>query len=186
MDLMRAEQHNAVAFTRGRGELPNAFVIQANHGGEPAGTVQVLPLLRHAQMTLENTATDRLEIHDPRESFQMIAYPVAQIAFEYRVGGSANGPIIKRTLQLAGHAFRMAPPTRHAACQRHVGRHMSAREKRHPQVSRLNRRQIFRFVMNDMPTGSHAPDVVNGLGEYGVSGWQRPVRAMLQALGLAN
>jgi hypothetical protein len=25
-----------------------------------------------------------------------------------------------------------------------------------------------------------------GLGEYGVSGWQRPVRAMRQALGLAN
>jgi len=60
---MRAEQHHTVAVgTIGVGVLPRAGDVQPHHRLDPAGTIQIRPLIGEAQMRLDDAPADGFEI----------------------------------------------------------------------------------------------------------------------------
>src|SRR6185312_4189052 len=85
IDPVGAEEHDAVANATLLGEPPDSVCIELDHGGEPALAVEVEPLLGHAQMALDDSAADRLDIDDAGEVAEGSAEPFAEIGLERRL-----------------------------------------------------------------------------------------------------
>jgi len=66
------EQHHAVSVAAvGIGELPSPLVIETHERLDPAGAIEVGPLVAHAQMHFDDASADGLGIEDAGVALEM-------------------------------------------------------------------------------------------------------------------
>src|SRR6266511_281595 len=94
---MRTEQHHAVSVTPVRiGEVPSPLVIEAHECLDPAGAVEVRPLIAHAQVHFDDTAADGLGVDDAGIALEMPADPRAAIVLDGTIACGVHRPMVER------------------------------------------------------------------------------------------
>src|SRR5271167_4739022 len=128
--------------------------IELDHGVEPAGPVDVEPLLGHPQMAFDDAAADGLDIRNAGETLEASPRPIADIPLEHGIRRGMHGPIVEGAFgsRLPG---RMTPPFGPAVEAYDVRRDMRPCEIGHPEMARLEPREIFGFGVDDSAPGSH-------------------------------
>src|SRR5579862_3668255 len=109
---VRAEQHDAVTLAAVVVvKNPVAILVEPDQRLDPAGTVEIGPLVGEAQMRLDDGAADGFEIEHAGIAGEIFLRPGAASRLYVGVGLGLHGPVVERALarRLAG---RMAPPAR--------------------------------------------------------------------------
>src|SRR5262245_12607842 len=117
---MRAKQHHAVSIAPLRvSELPLPRLIKAHQRVDPTWTIEVRPLIAHAQMHLDDAAADGLGIDDAGVTLEMPADPRAAIVLDLAIGLGVHRPMVEGAFaaRLAGD---VTPPPRLAVDDRDV------------------------------------------------------------------
>src|SRR5262249_13167120 len=133
---VRAEQHHAISVAPVRiGEVPLPLVIEAHDRLDPAGAIEVGPLVAHAQMHFDDAAADALDVNDAGIASQMAADPCAAIVLDAGFPSGMHRPIVECAFpaRLSGD---VAPPARLALYDRDIRTDVAALQERHPHVSR--------------------------------------------------
>src|SRR5262245_13454153 len=132
---VRPEQHHAIAVAAvGIGERPLALLMEPYHRRDPAGAVEVRPLIAHAQMHLDHATADGLGVEDAGEARKMLSDPGTDTVLDRGIVRGVHRPVLEGALR-AGCAGDVAPPGRVALDHRHVGADMAALEQAHPHVA---------------------------------------------------
>src|SRR5947209_19030457 len=94
---VRAEQHHAVSVTPIRiREVPLPLVVEAHDRVNPAWTVEIGPLIAHAQMDFDDAAPDGFDVDDAGIALQMSANPCAAIVLDAGIASGVNRPMLER------------------------------------------------------------------------------------------
>src|SRR5262245_40797984 len=123
---VRPEQHHAVSVSPILiGEVPSPLLVEAHERIDPAGPVEVRPLIGHAQMHLDHATADGLGVEDAGVALEMRPDPRATIRFDAGVVRGVHGPMIEGAFpaRLSG---RVAPPARLAVDNRTVRTDLAA------------------------------------------------------------
>src|SRR5260221_3886382 len=80
---VRPEQHDAVSVAPVLiGEVPAPLLVEAHERIDPAGPIEVRPLIAHAQMHLDHATADGLGVEDAGVALEMPADPRAAIRLD--------------------------------------------------------------------------------------------------------
>src|SRR5579871_1371839 len=179
---VRTKKHHAVAVaTIEVGVLPHTVAVQAYNRLEPAGPVQIRPLVREAQMQLDDAPADRLDVDHAGVIAQMAANPLRAIALERRSGARLDDPVIEGG-GFAGDASSVAAPHRFSLDDRPVGADVLAGEQRHPEILGAAPLAIILRVAQHAATRSHALEIDDGLAKNRIVWRRHLVGATLDAL----
>src|SRR5262249_18506300 len=179
---MRPEQHHAVSVAPVViGEVPSPLMVEAHERIDPAGAVEVRPLIAHAQMHLDHATADRLGVEDAGVALEMPADPRAAILLDAAIARGVHGPMIEGAFP-AGLSGDVAPPARLAVNDRHVRADMAAIQQRHPHVPGREARLVFRLRGEDAARDPHALEVGDRLGEHGKVRRRHTVRSGIETL----
>src|SRR5262245_62052723 len=179
---MRPEQHHAVSVAPVViGEVPSPLLIEAHARIDPAGPIEVRPLIAHAQMHLDHATADRLGVEDAGIALEMPADPRAAILLDAAIARGVHGPMIEGAFP-AGLSGDVAPPARLAVNDRHVRADMAAIQQRHPHVPGREARLVFRLRGEDAARDPHALEVGDRLGEHGKVRRRHTVRSGIETL----
>src|SRR5712692_5663690 len=85
------EQDDAVSAPRPVSESPDPVRVEVHHALKPAGSVEVNPLLGHAQVTLDDLPANRLEVHDPGTPRQVPPDPPPHVPLQTRERPGEDG-----------------------------------------------------------------------------------------------
>src|SRR5437660_1346729 len=109
------------------------LVVEAHERVDPAWTVEIGPLIAHAQMDFDDAASDGFDVDDAGIALQMLANPCAAIVLDAGIASGVNRPMLERAFsgRLAGD---VPPPVRLALDDRDVRADMAALQERHPHV----------------------------------------------------
>src|SRR3984893_7599595 len=119
---IRSEQHDAVTLAAVVVvEIPVAILIESDQRIDPAGTVQIGPLVGEAQMRLDDGAADGFEVEHAGRLGEVFLRPGGTPGLDVAVRLGMHSPVVERALarRLAGG---MTPPARLAIDYRHVRR----------------------------------------------------------------
>ena len=185
-DAVGPEQHDAVAGAAILvGEVPDAFGIESDDRLDPAGAVEIGPLIAEAQMAFDDAAANGLEIDHPGIALEISAEPVAAIGLKGGTRLGVNGPVVE-SAALERDAGRVAPPHGIAVNDRDVGADMLAREQFHPHMAgRLTALPLCERT-NDATPRTHPAHVVNRFGKHREVGRQHTVGRAAYALALGD
>src|SRR5215470_17823699 len=179
---MRPEQHHAVSVAPVLiGEVPAPLLVEAHERIDPAGPVEIRPLIAHAQMHLDHTTADGLGVEDAGVALEMRPDPRAAIRFDAGVVRGVHGPMIEGAFP-AGLSCRVAPPARLAVDDRDVRTEVAAIQERHPHVPGRKARLVVRLRGEHAARDSHALEVGDGLGEHGKARRRHAVRSGIETL----
>src|SRR5258707_2508950 len=93
---VRPEQHDAVSVARVLiGEAPAPLLVEAHERIDPAGPIEVRPLIAHAQMHLDHATADGLGVEDAGVALEMPADPRAAIRLDAGIVRGVHGPMIE-------------------------------------------------------------------------------------------
>ena len=183
---VRAEQGDTVAVPAvAIGVAPFALPVKANHGRQPAGAVQIRPLIGEAQMRVDDAPADGLEIEHAGVGGQMLPDPRAQITLERRACRRLDGPVIEGAAR-GGRAEAVAQPHHRSGPHGEVGADVLAFEQRHPEVSRRQVALVVLAIGQHPAADAHAAQVHDGLAEYREGRRAHPVRRTGEALRLGD
>src|ERR1044071_7496349 len=107
---MRTEEHDAI--TRSAvfiAVTPAAVRVQIDDRIDPAGTIQVGPLIGEAQVRLNNLGADGLKIHAARIAFEITAQPLTAVTLDFGLGLAKDHQVIEHA-SLESFSDRVAPP----------------------------------------------------------------------------
>src|SRR5580704_6204272 len=183
---IRSEQHDAVTLAAVVVvKIPVVVFIKADQRIDPAGTVEIGPLVGEAQMRLDDGAADGLEIEHASKAGEMFLRPGATSGLDVGVRLGMHGPIVERALasRLAG---RMAPPARLAADHGDVGGDVTAVEQRHPEMARRIMALIVVGGIQHAAADAHAFEIGNWFGKYWKACWLHAMWADLKILAQRN
>src|SRR5262249_38031379 len=123
---MRPEQHHAVSVAPAvNGEGPPPLPAEAHERVDPAGAIEVRPLIAHAQMYLDHATVDGLNVEDAGIALEMRPDPRTAIILDATIARGVHGPMIEGAFP-AGLSSDVAPPARLAVDHRHVRADMAA------------------------------------------------------------
>jgi hypothetical protein len=94
-DAGGAEEHDAVAGLPTLFQAPDPGRIEPDDCRQPAGAIQVDPLIGHAQMAFDDPPTDRLDIDDAGEAAEVPPAPFAEIRFQRGHGLGMHDPVVE-------------------------------------------------------------------------------------------
>src|SRR6266568_115633 len=179
---MRPEQHHAVSVAPVViGEVPSPLPVEAHERVDPAGAIEVRPLIAHAQMHLDHATADGLGVEDAGIALEMPSDPRAAIILDAAIARGVHGPMIEGAFP-AGLSGDVAPPARLAVDDRHVRADMAAIEERHPHVPGREARFVLRLRGEDAARNPHALEVGDRLGEHGKARGRHAVRSGIETL----
>src|SRR5262249_43924886 len=90
---VRPEEDDAVTGTpRLVAEAPATPRIQPDQALEPSTPVEIDPLVREAEVTLDDRAADRLQVHQPRVAAELARQPAATVRLDRRARRGPAGP----------------------------------------------------------------------------------------------
>src|SRR5262249_18575181 len=179
---VRPEQHHAVSVAPVViGKIPSPLMVEAHERVDPAGAVEVRPLIAHAQMHLDHATADGLGVEDADVALEMPADPRAAIRFDAGIVRGVHGPMIEGAFP-AGLSGRVAPPARLAVDDRNVRTDMAAFQERHPHVPGREARLVLPLRGEHAARDSHALEVGDGLGEHGKARRGYAVRSGIETL----
>src|ERR1700730_7805539 len=96
---IRSEQHDAVTLAAVVVvEIPVAILIESDQRTDPAGTVQIGPLVGEAQMRLDDGAADGFEIEHAGIAGEIFSHPATATGLDLGVRFGMHGPVIERPL----------------------------------------------------------------------------------------
>src|SRR6266481_1995384 len=179
---VRPEQHDAVSVAPvSIGEVPAPLLVEAYERIDPAGPIEVRPLIAHAQMHLDHATADGLGVEDGGVALEMLADPRAAIRLDAGIVRGMHGPMIEGAFP-AGLSRRVAPPARLAVNDRDIRTDMAAIQERHPHVPGREGRLVLRLRGEHAARDSHALEIDDGLGEHGKSRRRHAVRSGIETL----
>src|SRR5579885_2717736 len=157
----RSKQYDAEAFAPiGIGEIPGALFIEARHGLDPTGPVEIGPLVGKAQVRFDDGAANRFQIEHAAVADEVPPHPATAITFKLGVACGVHGPVVEGAA--AGRLSRdVTPPARLAIDHRDVGGDVPALEQRHPQMAGRLVLFIFGRRVEDAAADAHAFEVDN-------------------------
>ncbi len=164
---------------------PAAVAIERDQGVEPAGAVEVRPLVGEAQVALDDPAADGLEVHRSRVPRQVRGEPVGEVALELGTGLGRHHPVVEHAV-LERHADGVAEPEGPAVDHRHVGRDVVAGEQRHPEVAGGELPVVLGARGEHPARHPHAAQVVDRLAEHREALGRQAVGPRVEALGLGH
>ena len=118
----------------GVGEVPGSIPIEPHQRIDPAGAVEVGPLVGEPQVHLDDRPPIDLEVDHAGVAGEMPRDPGAAPCLDLGIVLGVHDPVVEHALR-AGLAGRVAPPARRAVHHRDVGADMAAFEQRHPHVA---------------------------------------------------
>jgi hypothetical protein len=123
-------------------KIPLAARVEPDDALHPPRAVEIRPLIREAEVALDDAAADGLEIHQARVAGEMLPRPVTEDAFEIGARLGEHGPVVEEAVGQR-RADRVAPPHGLAADERDVRAHVLAGEKPHPHVAGRQRALVL-------------------------------------------
>src|SRR5262249_14979163 len=96
---MRPEQPHALSLAPVLvGEVPSPLLAETHERIDPAGAIEVRPLIAHAQMHLDHAAADGLGVEDAGIALEMPTDPRAAIILDAGIVRGVHGPIVEGAL----------------------------------------------------------------------------------------
>src|SRR5262245_19195906 len=179
---MRPEQYYAVSVAPVLiGEVPSPLLVETHERIDPAGAIEVRPLIAHAQMHLDHATADGLGVEDAGIALEMRPDPRAAIILDAAIVRRVHGPIIEGAFP-AGLSGDVAPPAGLALDDRHVRADMAAIQERHPHMPGREALLVFRLRAEDAARDPHALEVGDRLGEHGKARRRHAVRSGIETL----
>src|SRR5439155_3217355 len=115
--------------------VPRSLRIQVDDALDPPWSIEINPLVAHAQVAFDDGPPDRLEIDNPGVAFQVAAQPPSAVGLYLRSGLRQHGPVIEHTV-VQCLADGMSPPLRLAVHHHRIGADMLTDDQRHPHMPR--------------------------------------------------
>ena len=162
-------------------QLPCAMLVQPHHRLQPAGVIEVRPLIREAQVCIDDAAADGLEVHHAGIRADVPRQPVSEIRIEVRPRGRLDGPVIEGALTRR-HTAGMPRPGHLAAHDRDIRADMLAFEQRHPEMPGRQVPPIRLETAEHTGADTHAAQVRDRLAEHRELRRLDSVRGALDAL----
>src|SRR5262249_32104772 len=162
-------------------EVPSPLLVEAHERIDPAGPIEVRPLIAHAQMRLDHATADGLGVEDAGVALEMPADPRAAIRFDAGIARAVHGPMIEGAFP-TGLSRRVAPPARLAVDDRDIRTDMTALQERHPHVPGRETCLVLRLRGEHTARDPHALEVGDGLGKHGKARRRHAVRSGIETL----